>query len=88
MNGLNLIIYSERNQIAAIDGITSSSFSMCHAVPQSLSLVRYFSIIYYDLPNSSSLFKFIIFVDCRTLSTSFADENALKFTLTLSHELN
>ena len=88
MNGLNLIIYSEKNQITVIDGITSSSSSMCQAVPQSLSLVRYFSIIYYDLPNLSSLFKFIIFVDSSTLSTSFAQENALKFTLTLSHELN
>ena len=41
-----------------------------------------------DLPNSPSLFKFILFADGSTLSTSFAEENALEFTLTLNHELN
>ena len=32
--------------------------------------------------------KFILFADDSTLSTSFAEENALGFTLTLNHELN
>ena len=40
------------------------------------------------MSNSSSLFKFILFADDSTLSTSFAGENALEFTLTLNHELN
>ena len=31
---------------------------------------------------------FILFADDNTLSTSFGEENALKFTLTLYHELN
>ena len=47
-----------------------------------------FLIFIYDLPNSSSLFKFILFADDSTPSTSFAEENALEFTLTLNHELN
>ena len=38
------------------------------------------------MPNSSSLFKCI--ADDSTLSTSFAGENSLEFTLTLNHELN
>ena len=41
-----------------------------------------------DLPNLASLFKFILFADDRTLSTSFVEENALECTLTLNHELN
>ena len=31
---------------------------------------------------------FILFADDSTLSTSFAEENALGFSLTLNHELN
>ena len=38
-----------------------------------------------DLPNSSSIFKFILFADVGTLSTSFAKENDLEFILTLNH---
>ena len=36
------------------------------------------------------IFKFILFADDSTLSTSFAEENALEFicALTLNHELN
>ena len=47
-----------------------------------------FLLFINDLPNSSSLFKFILFADDGTLSTSFAEENALEFTLTLNNELN
>ena len=47
-----------------------------------------FLLFINDLPNSSSLFKFILFADDSTLSTSFAEENAREFTLTLNHELN
>ena len=89
MNGLNQILYSERNQITVIDGITSSSSSISHGVPQGSVLgPLLFLIFIYDLPNSSSLFKFILFADDSTLSTSFALENALEFTLSLNHELN
>ena len=35
----------------------------------------------------SSLFKFILFADDSALSTSFTEENALEFTLTLNNEL-
>ena len=41
-----------------------------------------------DLPNSPSLFKFILFADDCSLSTSFAEGNVLGFTLGLSHEHN
>ena len=34
-------------------------------------------VIINDLPNSSSLFKFILFADDSLLSTSFAEETAL-----------
>ena len=80
---------SERNQITLIDGLTSSSSSISHGVPQgSVFGILLFLIFINDLPNSSSLFKFILFADDSTLSTSFAEENALEFTLTLNHEVN
>ena len=44
--------------------------------------------IYKWSENLSSLSKFIAFADDSTLSTSFDEENALQFTLTLNHELN
>ena len=47
-----------------------------------------FLLFINDLPNSSSLFKFVLFTDDSTLSTSFAEENALELKLTLNHELN
>ena len=41
------------------------------------------------MPNSSYLlFKFILIAGDSTLSTSFPEENALEFTLTLNHELS
>ena len=79
---------SERNQITVIDGITSSSSLTSHGVPQGSVLGRLLFLLFInDLPNSSSLFKFILFADDSTLSTSFAEENALECTLTLNHEL-
>ena len=78
---------SERNQITVIGGITSSSIS--HVVLQGSVLGPLWFLIFINyLPNSSSLFKFILFADDSTLSTSFPEENALEFTLTLNHELN
>ena len=47
-----------------------------------------FLLFINDLPIPSYLFKFILFADDSTLSTSFPEENALEFTLTLNHELN
>ena len=68
--------------------ITSSSSSISHGVPQGSVLCPLMLLILInDLPNSSSLFKFILFADDSTLSTSFAEENAL-VALTLNHELN
>ena len=89
MNGLSLKSYlSERNQITVIDCITSSS-SISPGVPQGSVLGSLLFLLFInDLPNLLSLFKFILFSDDSILSTSFAEENALEFTLTLNHELN
>ena len=54
--------------------------------PRSIIVSNIFKLV--ALPNSLSLFKFIRFADDSTLSTSFAEENALEFTLTLNYELN
>ena len=66
----------EWNQIIVIDCITSSSIS--RGVPHRSVLDPILFLLFVnDLPNSSSLFKFILFADDSTLSTSFAEENAL-----------
>ena len=80
---------SERNQITIIDGITPFSSSVSHGVPQgSIQDPLLFLLFINDLPNSSSLFKFILFANDSTLFTTFAEENALEFTLTLNPGLN
>ena len=55
---------SERNQMIVIDGITSSSSSISHGVPQGSVLGPLLFLIFInDPPNSSSIFKFILFAD-------------------------
>ena len=77
----------ERNQITVIDDI-ATSYSISHGVSQgSVLCPLLFQIFINDQPNSSSLFKFTLFADDSTLSASFAEENALEFTLTLNNEL-
>ena len=66
---------SEKNQITLITVITSSSSSISHGVPQ-LSVLGplLFLLFIDDLRKSSSLFKFVLFVNDSTLSTSFTKE--------------
>ena len=74
MNNLKSYL-SERNQITVIDGITSSSSSISHGVPQGSVLGPLLFLLFInDLPASSSLFKFILFADDSTLLTSFAEK--------------
>ena len=80
---------SERYEITVIDGITSSSSSISHGVPQGSVLGPLLSLIFInDQPHFSSLFKFILSADDSTLSTTFAEENSLEFALTLKNGLN
>ena len=89
MNGLHTSYLSERKQITVIDGITSSSSSISHGVPQgSVLVLLLFLLLINGLPNSFSLLKFMLLADGSTLSTSLAEEYALEFTLALYHELN
>ena len=66
---------SVKNRITVIDGITSYSSSISHGVPQGSALGSLLFLIFITyFPNSSSIFKFILFADDSTLSTSFAEE--------------
>ena len=69
---------SVKNRITVIDGINTYSSSISHGVPKGSVLGSLLFLIFINyFPNSSSLFKYILFADDSTLSTSFAEENAL-----------
>ena len=72
-----------------MDDFTSSTSSMSDGVPQgSVISLLLFLLIINKVPNFSLLFKFILFADDSTLSTSFVEENAHELTLTYNRELN
>ena len=61
---------SNRKQYTFVNGVCSDYNNITHGVPQGSNLGPLLFLIFInDLPNSSSLFKYILFADDSTLST-------------------
>ena len=80
---------TNRKQYTQILGQSSEQKSITHGVPQGSTLGPFFFLLYInDLPNSSSLFKFILYADDSTLSTAIPKNNLCDSSALINSELD
>lgn len=76
-----------RQQYTVINDCKSNLLNISHGVPQGSILGPLLFLIFInDLPNSSNLFKCILFADDRTLSYSFSKAN-MEIAIKINNEL-
>ena len=79
---------TNRKQYTSIENLNSSLLKITHGVPQGSILGPLLFLIFInDLPNSSTFFKYILFADDSTLSTSFQPNDLPKMTRIINKEL-
>jgi len=80
---------SDRKQYIIIDGHKSPQQNITHGVPQGSILGPLLFLIFInDLPIVTPYFKYILFADDSTLSTSFKKRDAKDVAITINQELS
>ena len=79
---------SNRKQFTSVGNSNSSMLKITHGVPQGSILGPLLFLIFInDLPNVSSYFKFVLYADDSTLSTSFSENEIISIKDKINHEL-
>jgi len=80
---------TERKQYTIIDGNESMAQNISHGVPQGSILGPLLFLLFInDLPTITPFFKYILFADDSTLSTSFKKCDADTVAISINHELS